>query len=66
MLCYSPASLLEGGGGKGAGGVLGIKPQDDVHNPKVTNYLCMLCYSPVPPPLLLGEAGEFWLRSLNS
>ena len=27
MRCSSPASLLEGGGGKGAGGGLGIKPQ---------------------------------------
>ena len=24
MLCHSPASLIEGGGGKGAGGGLGI------------------------------------------
>ena len=27
VLCHSPASLVEGGGGKGAGGGLGIKPQ---------------------------------------
>ena len=26
LLCNSPASLFEGGGGKGAGGGLGIQP----------------------------------------
>ena len=30
MLCHSPASLLEGGGGTGAGGVLGIQPHYDL------------------------------------
>ena len=30
MLCHSPASLLEGGGGQGAGGVLGIQPHYDL------------------------------------
>ena len=28
MLCHSPASLVEGGGGKGAGGGHGIQPHD--------------------------------------
>ena len=31
----SPASLAEGGGGKGAGGGLGIQPHYNFHKPKV-------------------------------
>ena len=39
MLCHSPASLSEGGGGQGAGGGLGIQPLYDLHKPKATNPL---------------------------
>ena len=42
MLCHSPASLAEGGGGKGAGGGLGIQPHYNFHKPKVI-------YTSLPP-----------------
>ena len=34
MQCHSPASLKEGGGGKGAGGGLGFQPHYDFINRK--------------------------------
>ena len=53
MLCHSPASLVEGGGGQGAGGGHGIQPHDDLHKPKVTNRSSPLRHEAectVPPP----------------
>ena len=69
MLCNSPASLSEGGGGKGAGGGLGIQPHYDIHKPKVISpipFTPLAAVEPsvpsrprtLPPPSRRGGGGK--------
>ena len=59
MRSHSPASLAEGGGGKGAGGGHGISRKDDLQKPKATSHSSLSGMKPNVPSRPLPPSPPF-------